>query len=374
MQKSPPRVLMASRRLIEPKVSWASAYEFEDTVSAIDGVEQAAVKAIEVKPSRLESRFLSRLQQTAGITAQREPRWDKMAVKGTYDLFFVRAMTPQKLDFLQAIDGWRERCQTAVCWIEELWVDWLQYRKSLKPLRQFDHVFVSHVATADPLSEIIDRPCSFLAPAVDALRFCPYPNPPARSIDMWAMGRRAPATHRRLIEHAKKNEGFMYFYDSARWVYFVEGATEHRELTASLLKRSRYFLTDRAKADEPGQTKGQQVFGPRFFEGAAAGAMLIGEPPDCRVFDEYFDWPDAVIPMPHGSTKIVELIEELNSDPERVNRARCANVVNALRRHDWVHRWETVLDTLGLPATPAAAERKAELERRAAAIESAGSL
>ena len=92
MQKSPPRVLMASRRLIEPKVSWASAYEFEDTVSAIDGVEQAAVKAIEVEPSRLKSRFLSRLQQTAGITAQREPRWDKMAVKGTYDLFFVRAL------------------------------------------------------------------------------------------------------------------------------------------------------------------------------------------------------------------------------------------------------------------------------------------
>lgn len=217
MEQSPPRVLMASRRFIEPKVSWASAYEFEDTVAAIDNVELAAVDTIEVRPSNIERRLLSRLQQTARITAQREPRWDTMAPKGTYDLFFVRAMTPQNLDFLEAIDGWRERCQTAVCWIEELWVDWLQYRKSLKPLKQFDHVFVGHVASADPLSEIIDRPCSFLSPGVDALRFCPYPNPPARSIDMWVMGRRARATHERLLEHAKNHEDFMYFYDSARW-------------------------------------------------------------------------------------------------------------------------------------------------------------
>lgn len=374
MREPPPRVLMASRRLIEPKVSWASAYEFEDTVSAIDDVELATVKPVDAKPSRLEKKLFLRLQQTAGIAAHREPRWDKIGVQENYDLFFVRAMTPQKLDFLSAIDGWRKRCQTAVCWIEELWVNWLQYEKMLAPLRQFDHVFVGHVAAPDPLSQIIDRPCSFLAPAADALRFCPYPNAPARSIDMWAMGRRAPATHNRLLEHAKNNQDFMYFYDSAKWTYFVEGATEHRDLTASLLKRSRYFLADRAKADEPEQTKGQQVFGPRFFEGAAAGALLIGEPPDCRVFDEYFDWPDAVVSLPHGSTKIVDLIEELDADPDRINKARRANVNNALRRHDWVHRWETVLDTLGLPAMPGVTERKTELERRAAAIESTASL
>jgi len=363
---------MASSRLIEPKVSWASAYEFEDVVSSVDDVELTAVEVIDPKPSHLERRLLQRLQQTTRLNVQRGPRRLTKQLDRTYDLFFVRAMTPQNLDFLNAIDGWRDRCRTAVCWIEELWVNWLQYEKTLETLRQFDHVFVGHVAAPAPLSKIIDRPCSFLAPAVDALRFCPYPNPPARSIDMWVMGRRAPATHERLIDHARQNQDFMYFYDSAKLTYFVDDATAHRELTASLLKRSRYFLADRAKADEPKQTEGQQVFGPRFFEGAAAGAILVGEPPSCRVFDQYFDWEDATILLPHGSTRIIELLAELDADPARIERARRANVVNSLRRHDWLHRWEQVLDTVGLTPAPAAEVRKVELESRARAAESLG--
>jgi hypothetical protein len=228
---------------------------------------------------------------------------------------------------------------------------------------------VGTAATPAPLSEIIDRPCSFLSPAVDTLRFCPFPNPPDRTIDVWAMGRRARATHDRLVEHARQNPKFMYLYDSVSGTHFYDGAAAHRELMASLLKRSRYFIADRAKANEPEQTKGQQVFGPRFFEGAAAGAILVGEPPESDLFNQYFDWTDAVVRLPYGSTEIVELLEALDRDPERVARARLANVVNSLRRHDWLYRWEQILQVAGLEPAPAALARRTELERRACAIE-----
>jgi hypothetical protein len=292
-------------------------------------------------------------------------------VKKDYDLLFIRAMTPRNLDVLDSIRGWQERCRTKVCWIEEIWLDMLQHPKWLERLLQFDHVFVGHVPTPGPLSEVIDRPCSFLSFGVDAVRFCPYPNPPARSIDFYALGRRSPATHQSLLDYAERRSGFMYFYDSARWTNFIDGHEEHRQLTANLIQRSRYFMADRAKANRPEDSKGVHVFGPRFFEGAAAGALLVGEPPKCDTFDAYFDWPDAVLPLEHGSTKITDLLDELDADPERVSRARQANITNMLRRHDWVHRWQTVLDTLGLDPRGAVGERKAALERRAQQVENA---
>ena len=371
MKESNARVLMVSHRLLKPHVSWASAYEFEDVVCAIDDVDLVAVESVQPKPLPWEEEVLSHLRKRMGVDIRREPRRRRTRVEGRYDLFFIRAMTLLDLNILNSIDGWQESCQTKVCWIEELWLDRLRDTKSLEPLLQFDHVFVGHVPTSGPLAEVIDRPCSFLSPGVDALCFCPYPNPPARSIDLYALGRRSPATHQSLLDYAERRSGFMYFYDSARWTNFIEGHAEHRQLSANLIKRTRYFMADRAKANQPDKSKSSQVFGPRFFEGAAAGAMLIGEPPRCDTFDAYFDWPDAVIPLDHGSTKIADLIDELDADPGRVSRARQANITNMLRRHDWSDRWQTVLDTVDLDPRGAAAERKAALERRAQEVENA---
>ncbi|MGB8331946.1 MAG: glycosyltransferase [Polyangiales bacterium] len=371
MRKPKPRVLMVSHRFLRPHVSWASAYEFEDVVCAVDDVDLIAVEPVSPKQLPLEDKVLSRLRRQVGIAISREPGRTRTTVTNDYDVFFVRVMTPQGLDILDSIDGWQDRCRIKICWIEELWVDMLRYTKLLKPLELFDHVFVGHAPTPAPLAKLVDRPCSFLAPAVDALRFCSHPNPPSRSIDVYALGRRSPVAHRKLLERAEREPRFNYFYDSARWTTFVEGHAEHRQLTANLIKRSRYFMADRAKVNEPDQTKGAQVFGPRFFEGAAAGSVLIGEPPDCDTFRAFFDWPDAVIHFPYGSDKILAVIDELDANPERVGRARRANMTNVLRRHDWSNRWRTVLETIGLDSTTAAEERSHALARRAQEVEEA---
>ena len=237
-------------------------------------------------------------------------------------------------------------------------------------MRDFDHVFVGCLHAASTLSKIIDRPCTYLSFGADALRFCPYPGLPSRSIDFYLMGSRSPVTHQSLLDHAQAHTDFMYLYDSTEPGSFAAGHVEHRKLFASLVKRSRYFLADRAAASKPHMIHDKHVFGPRFFEGAAGGALMVGEAPDCRVFDQYFDWPDAVIPFSHGSDHVAELIAELDADPERAERARTANVINTLRRHDWLYRWQTVLETLGLEPARAATQRTAALEQRAAMIES----
>lgn len=370
MTRSIPRLLLPSRRALDPMVWSASAYEFEDTIAALEATEPLILDLVQPRPLPLERRIVRRLRSSAGVNVVRESRCSRVEINDQHDLFFVRVMTPNELQFLDNIKGWRDRCGKAVCWVEELWISLLKHQRMLQSLRQFDHVFLGHAETAARLEPLIDRPCSYLPWGVDALRFCPYPNPPERCIDVYAMGRRSAATHESLIEHARRELHFFYLYDSARAREFVEGPAQHRELFANLIRRCRYFLVSRAKTNEPGQVQGQQEFGPRFFEGAAAGAVLVGDAPDRGPFLEQFDWPDALIREPADSKKIPDLIAELDADPVRLDKVRRANVSNVLRRHDWVYRWQQVLDVVGLPATEALRARREALEVRAKALES----
>jgi hypothetical protein len=132
-------------------------------------------------------------------------------------------------------------------------------------------------------------------------------------------------------------------------------------------KRSRYFLVNPGKFDEPQETGRQVEFGYRYFEGAASGAVMLGERPNNEVFPKLFDWPDAVIEVPHDSGDIDLVIKDLDRDPERQDRIRRTGVAQAVMRHDWAYRWETILDAAGLEPMPGMLARKDRLRRLAEA-------
>ncbi len=150
----------------------------------------------------------------------------------------------------------------------------------------------------------------------------------------------------------------------------VWDTAEHREHLAGVLKRSRYVIVNPGKYNRLSETSGQQELGFRFFEGAAAGAVMIGSAPRIQSFDDNFDWTDAVIEVDDGS--VLESIATLDLDPDRLDRIRRDNVTNSLRRHDWVHRWQQVLDAVGLPTSESIEARKRELERLAVSVERDG--
>jgi len=71
---------------------------------------------------------------------------------------------------------------------------------------------------------------------------------------------------------AEKGQIF-YIYDTIHkmnTLYYKE----HRNLVANIAKRSRYFMVNPGKIDEPLETHGQREIGSRFFEGLAAGEAL----------------------------------------------------------------------------------------------------
>ena len=101
--------------------------------------------------------------------------------------------------------------------------------------------------------------------------------------------------------------------------------------------------------------------GARFFEGAAAGCVMVGSSPQSPAFGPLFDWPDAVTETQPNGRDIATILSQLSSQPERLKEIGRRNAYEALLRHDWSHRWKQILSIVGLKPSPAVELRERHL-------------
>jgi hypothetical protein len=355
-------------RRLSGLVAFCLQYEFEDVVAEVTGadrVEAGDAPALELsrRAYRL-TRMVTGSQRLARATA---PRPSTVRLERDYELFFPVFNHAHELFALTTVPGWRRRCRVAACFVNELWVDRLP-RYLLELLAQFDHVFVGLRHPVDEVARMVGRPCRYLPLATDVLRFSPLSDASPRAIDVCNIGRRSAVTHAALMRQARDRRR-SYYYDTVaaggaggrQRTFEVDDPAEHRLLLAQVLQRSRYFIANRSRVNEPEFTRGRDEISGRFYEGAAAGAVMLGEPPRTSEFERQFDWPDAVVRLPFDSPDVGDRLDELDRDPARLERIRRDNVRQAALRHDWVHRLRTVYETLGLRPTPAMLARERRL-------------
>ena len=219
-------------------------------------------------------------------------------------------------------------------------------------LRRFDHIFVSAQGSVAALSDAIGRPCRWLPDAVDTLRFTPDPNPPARVIDVYSIGRKREEIHRALLKAARRTDVF-YVHDTFEGsMSDVLNYREHRDFLSNMAKRSRFFVVASAKMGIPGETGGQVEVGARYYEGASAGTVMIGQAPECEAFQELFPWQDAVISLQADGSDVINVLSSLKAEPERISAISRRNAAESLLRHDWVYRWKEILRVAGIEPSP----------------------
>lgn len=291
--------------------------------------------------------------------------------QGKWDILFFVCQFLEEVQEIEQIAGWRDKAKTAVIFLLEGWTSTFpKYRREIALLSRFDHVFVLNGSSVKELRQRVTAPVTQLSTACDVLEATPPVHPPARAIDLICFGRWRDADHDRLVRMSEA-EGLFYYYDVWRGLRATDWAAIRRR-NAELIRRSRYYLVWEPDAWHQLRRDGRGrdvTLSTRYFEGAAGGAVLLGSAPeDCPEFDAAFDWPDALIPLGDDPE---EVIHALDADPMRVLRARTANVVNSLRRHDWAHRWAEVLRILGLAPTEAHLARLVRLNQMAALIDRA---
>ncbi|BAY89701.1 MULTISPECIES: glycosyltransferase family protein [unclassified Tolypothrix] len=370
------RILLVSMREIANLVAFCTLYEFEDVLYDTDAVDMvqplSANDGIFRKIYKL-AKYLTNSKQLAEFLL---PGNNPYLLEQEYELFFPIFNSPFELFALHSFKNWQQKCDKSVCYIVECWEWYLKPSNNyfFEFLKDFDHIFLGTKNCVEAVAKITGRPCSYLPPGIDTLKFCPYPLLPYRSIDVSYLGRRSSVTHKALLEFAQ-HQPIFYYYDTIKasgtknaakqQTFAVNNHQEHRSLLANLIKRSRYFFANRSRANELNTAKVNQEFGSRFFEGAAAGAVMIGEPPKIEEFYKYFDWPDAIIKVPFDSPDIGEIVTDLDAQSDRLTRIRKENVVNSLLRHDWVYRLRTIFEAIDVQPSEIMLSREAELKNLA---------
>lgn len=362
---SPARVLLISQRNLRDDVANACLYQMEDLLGTIDSVDIAAPS----QPVVMAGRFY-KLARRLGVPsgpARQIVRPVLAKPSHDYELMLAVLDTYRQVATVPMLAEWRRRSRKAVCFLAEIWPkDLVGSNTILELFDVFDHVFIGVSHGAELMSRLAGAPCSSMHPAVDCLQAAIPPR--SRSIDVCYIGRRSEVTHRALMAYAHEDDRF-YYYDTIKGPLIVSDHNAHRLLLSNLIRHSRYFIANRAKVNQPESTSGQHETGYRFFEGAAGGAVMLGEPPRNATFKEALPWQDALFEIPFDSPDIARVIRELDADPGRVASISRRNMVNALRMHDWVYRYEDMLAAVGIEATPAMAERRRRLQARAERIE-----
>ena len=360
------RVVVFSQRGASRKVWEAAQHEFEDVIAAVDDARIIAPAGGDRSDlARLRRQGSNRLRRRAG-----RPRLAAMTpteLDGEADLFFAVFASGHDLAYLPRMRGWQERCRTKVAFVIEWWTTQVGSTTDyLRLLRDFDHVFVFSRGILPHIEEVAGVPAGYLPMAVDMTVFAPPVPAPVRNVDVTSYGRTMPETHKALVRGMEAGRLY-YTHSTTSGVFSVADHREHRLQLASNLHRSRYSVVYRNN-QHPARavvTAGEESLTSRYFEGIAAGAVVLGTAPDVPDFTECFGWPDSVIPIAAPEPDIEAVIEALDSDPGRIERARRTNVAESLRRHDWAHRWSTVLGAAGLPPTAELTDRLLALSARA---------
>jgi hypothetical protein len=360
----PPRICMPTWRNFSKKAYRGGLYEAQDVLVEIDDVDLISLDM--AWAAKINERWL-RLPLYHDIFKKMifaNPGLKNVKLQRDYDIFLVVCNTYWDLPYINAIEHWKDHCKISVCWIDEMWArDIPGYKHWLHALSRFDYVFMGCRGSVSALSNAANRSCFWLPGGVDMLRFSAVHDSLTRAIDVYSIGRRYDGIHRELLRAAERRELF-YVHDTI--INFantdVYNHQHHRNLLANMANRSRYFVVAPAKMDAAYETQGQVEIGYRYFEGAAAGAVMIGEVPDCEAYRELFGWPQAVIQIQPDGSNVMAVLSELGSDPERMAAISKRNTNEALLRHDWVYRWKEMFRIAGIEPSPRMATRERRLK------------
>jgi hypothetical protein len=348
-QMPKPRICMPTARRFKKRAFQCGHYEAQDILHEVDNVDLIYLErgpGYELRENwqrKLLYRDVSRrlIFQNPGLR--------KVRLTQEYDLFIALCQNYHDFLSINAIQGWKDHCKTSVVWIDEMWAAAIpDFKYWLHALNRFDHVLIGTIGTEQPLSDAIGRKCEWLAGGVDALRFTPFPHAPARVIDVYSVGRRWDGIHQALLK-AAENRSIFYIADTFSGSYAeVFDHRQHRELYANMAIRSKYFMVAPGKVDAPEETQGQVGIGYRYYEGAAAGAVMIGQPPNCEAFTKMFPWDDAVVEIDPSGSDVVDVLSKLDAEPERLSAIGKKNGIECLLRHDWAYRWKDLLRIAGM--------------------------
>ncbi len=353
---SEPSILIISQRDRPDGFGRQPAYmsflEAEETLATVTGADMVSIDASpgdhRVRARRIAGRQLRRLAHS-GVALPRTPSIRSGGPRielpqEHYDVGVFVGFTNWDLPLLERLPEVRHACGHLLAWLPEVWASDLARREArYEAFGLLDSLHIGMDAASGILAGMTPTPVHYVPLAVDTTRFSPGGPEQPRPIDVLGIGRRDPDLHEHLLDWSRKTSR-LYIYDTMSGAT-VPDQTEHRANLGDTYARTNVALTSYAKSNMPEVTRGERELPGRLWEALAAGAHMIGLPPDedlqRRVIGE-----TVVQEMPSDAAAAVEMIDQLVTGDYRARRV--AHTQLALRQHDWAHRWAQIFRLAGI--------------------------
>lgn len=363
-----PSTLVVSQRALYPFPWYSYCVEHEDVVRALFDADLAV---IEPKQGRAH-RFIADHPRARRLAA-RAPGGAPYTLtppRDHYDLVVFIANDVYQLSALESLTGWRELGDRVVLFLNEMWPPWFEdaglHRLVHGIVDHASHVSVTIGCAAEALRRITDVPVEFVLPTVDTLLAGARVSDDRR-IDVANLGRRSPQQHEALVRWTEAAHG-LYLFDTAG-LATVPDHLEHRRQYYTLVGRSRLFVSNIARFNQPELRRTAREYGLRYVEALAAGALIAGEHPDA---DAGLGGPGPgglgegvrLLDFPIEMAEVPAEVRELVADRDAADEVSRAHRLAAIEHHDVLHRWRRIADSIGVSLGPGA-------DRRAAALHAA---
>lgn len=281
-----------------------------------------------------------------------------------YDLLYVQCMFIWDLQYISHIPDWRGKVKKSVIYITELFLSDIERKpEALEVLKRFDTILISYSKSVEALQKHTGVQTIFCTSGIDALKSAPGPNTFRRGVELHSLGRCNPVFFRefqKLVDH----HDWAYLYNTVH-LSTLDDYSANRKYLSDILKRTLFFEVNPAKFDGVVESKHQHEFGYRYFEGIAAGCILVGLENRNPNFKKVFPWEDVLIELPTKANEIVPFLLDLYARKDRLHQISRANTRGALLYHDFAYRWERTLKAVGLKPTGKLLQRKEVLLREA---------
>ncbi|MBD2020133.1 glycosyltransferase family 1 protein [Leptolyngbya sp. FACHB-36] len=271
-----------------------------------------------------------------------------------------------RLQLLSSIPNWRSRFDVVAAYIFDAWSP----EAYPSVARQLDHIFVPMPEIVNSIQSTLEVPVSLLPFASDVLTYgCGRLE---RTIDVISYGRIPPAHHLAFANAFDAPDSSRVYYRSTPrpghdFAQVIPSDQQRHPLDTQQLYQ-RLQTSKLALAYDtlyPGMRQFPYSFVTlRWFQCGAAGCAVVGKRPTTPLADELLDWKDSTIDLPDDPCESVDFIHALLQDTPRLHAIHQRNYLRNLDRHDWRHRLQTLLTTLGLPLPHALAQQLDDVRSR----------
>jgi hypothetical protein len=314
------KLVYLSNRHLQHEVYWRNMTPpLERALSGISGVTVVAPP-----PLRRPTFRADRPAWLASIRVVRQADavlWMQMHLRPPLPIWALAYARPLTMRTMIVLDAWRQHLDNLALVVKR---------------QHIRRCFVFYRQAADILAERYPQlGFSWLPVCVDTGVFRDLGR--TRDIDFFWIGRRDEALHEALIAYCAER-GLTYRYS------MHEHDPPTREELGELVARTRYFIATPPNLTNAARTGGFAPLVPRYLEGPAGGARVMGVP--CLESDlEYYLPAGGFIRCAPDGSDLADVLDAAESDPDW-EAHRIATRDRVVHEHSWERRGREIYDDL----------------------------